>query len=122
MMSRGPEAEYWDHLADGRFMLQYNKSSACFFAYPRVADPAIGDGELEWREASGRGVVHSVTIVRPRPHLEPYTVALIDLAEGPRMMSTVDGILPERVRIGMAVTARIEPRDGRNIVVFEPAG
>jgi uncharacterized OB-fold protein len=46
-------------------------------------------------------------------------VALIDLAEGPRMMSRVIGIAPEAVEIGMNVKARIID-DGGPIVVFEP--
>jgi hypothetical protein len=47
-------------------------------------------------------------------------VALIDLAEGPRMMSRVEGIEPWEVTIGMAVQARIVTQDGEPVVVFEP--
>jgi hypothetical protein len=36
-----------------------------------------------------------------------YNVCLVDLAEGPRMLSRVAGVAPEEVRIGMAVKARI---------------
>jgi uncharacterized OB-fold protein len=49
-----------------------------------------------------------------------YNVALIDLAEGPRMMSRVEGIAPEAVKIGMNVQAKIVQDDGRALVVFTP--
>ena len=49
-------------------------------------------------------------------------MALIDLAEGVRMMSRVDGIAPEDVKIGMTVTAKLVEEDGDTVVVFEPAG
>jgi uncharacterized OB-fold protein len=121
MNAPGPEAMFWSHLADGRFMIQYYKSNASYSLYPRVAAPATGDTDVEWREASGDGTVYSVTIVRPRPPSLPYAVALIDLAEGPRMMSSVEGIDPENVRIGMPVRARIVERQARAVVVFEPS-
>lgn len=94
-------------------------SGRCEF-YPRVAEPASGDVNLEWVEASGLGSVYSVTVVRPKAPAAPYAVALIDLAEGPRMMSTVEGLPSTEVRIGMRVKARIAQRDGQNLIVFEP--
>ena len=64
--------------------------------------------ELEWVKASGRGQVRSFTILRqaisPAYADEvPYMVALIQLEEGPTMMSNVVDCDPESVRIGMAV-------------------
>jgi uncharacterized OB-fold protein len=61
-----------------------------------------------------RGVVYSTTTVHSREGA--YNVCLVDLDDGVRMMSTVVGIPPEDVRIGMAVLAR-EEEDGR--IVFE---
>ncbi len=52
-----------------------------------------------------------------------YNVALVDLAEGPRLMSRIDGIAPDQVRIGMRVQARVidDPAKGK-LLVFFPAG
>ncbi|MNL46041.1 hypothetical protein D3C87_1687250 [compost metagenome] len=50
-----------------------------------------------------------------------YNVALIDLEEGVRMMSRVDGVAPDRLRIGMPVKARVLRDEGQALVVFEPA-
>ena len=115
-----PERDYVRFLSEGRFMLQRSRSSSQYVFYPRVAEPRTGATDLEWVEASGNGTVYATTVVRQRPPTPNYNVALIDLAEGPRMMSRVEGIDPEAVRIGMTVKARIA-RDGEAfIVVFDP--
>lgn len=116
-----PEAQYRAFLAEGRFMIQRASGSGRHVFYPRVAEPGTGDTALEWVEASGEGTVYASTVVRKRPPTPSYNVALIDLAEGPRMMSRVVGIEPDAVRIGMAVRARIIDEDGAPLVVFEPA-
>lgn len=116
-----PEAQYQQFLAEGRFMIQRSAGSGRHVFYPRVAEPGTGATDLEWVEASGHGTVYSTSVVRQKPPTPNYNVALIDLAEGPRMMSRVVGIAPEDVRIGMAVRAKIE-RDGETpVVVFEPS-
>jgi uncharacterized OB-fold protein len=120
-MHKGPEAEFHEFLAAGRFMLQHCCASGRYEFYPRVAEPASGDVNLEWTEASGLGSVYSVTIVYPKPPAVPYAVVLIDLAEGPRMMSTVEGLPLTDIVIGLRVKARIVERDGRHLILFEPA-
>jgi hypothetical protein len=114
-----PEQEYFEHLAQGRFMLQRSRVSGKYFFYPRVAEPMTGARDLEWVEASGRGTVYATTVVRTKPPLRPYNVALVDLEEGPRIMSRVEGIAPDEVRIGMKVRARIGKQDEREIVLFD---
>ena len=73
--------------------------------------------EWEWVEASGLGTVYSTTVVRSKSG--NHNVALIDLAEGPRMMSRVVGLCPESVVIGMQVRARIDVLDDMLTVLFE---
>ena len=115
-----PERDYLRHLSDGRFMLQRSRATGRFFFYPRVAEPGTGSTDLDWVEASGNGTVYATTVIRQRPPTPSYNLALVDLAEGPRMMSRVEGIAPDAVRIGMRVKARIA-RDGETfIVVFDP--
>jgi uncharacterized OB-fold protein len=114
-----PERQYREFLAQGRFMIQRARGSGRHVFYPRVAEPLTGDTDLEWVEASGHGTVYSTTVVRKRPPEPSYNVALIDLAEGPRMMSRVIGMPPEAVRIGMAVRARIIDDGGAPLLVFE---
>src|SRR5436305_7908666 len=101
-----PQAECQRPLEAGRFMLLRSRGTGAFVHPPRVAVPGSGDTDLHWVPASGHGTVHSTTTVRCKPPASDYNVALIDLAEGPRMMSTVVGIACADVRIGMAVCAR----------------
>jgi uncharacterized OB-fold protein len=116
-----PEQEYFAHLAQGRFVLQRSRSSGRHVFYPRVAEPVTGARDLEWVPASGLGTVHAVTVMRPKPPQQPYNVVLVDLDEGPRMMSRVEGVAPEAVRIGMRVRARIAMQDDKPLVVFDVA-
>lgn len=116
-----PDADYQRFLQEGRFMIQRGRSSARHHFYPRAIEPGTGNDDLEWVPASGLGTVYSTTVVRARPPAPSYNVALIDLAEGPRMMSRVEGVAPEAVAIGMAVRARIVNEDGKAFVVFDPA-
>lgn len=64
-----------------------------------------------------RGVVYSTTTVHDREGA--YNVCLVDLADGSRVMSTVVGIAPDEVRIGMVVRAR--PQTGAEALVFDVA-
>ncbi len=116
-----PQEEYFAHLAEGRFMIQRSRSTGDHVFYPRVAAPRTGLTDLEWVPASGRGVVYATTVMRVRPPAPSYNVCLVQLEEGPRMMSRVEGIAPESVAVGMAVRARIGRDDeGQPLVVFDP--
>jgi uncharacterized OB-fold protein len=86
-----------------------------------LAAPGAGLEDLEWVEASGEGTVYSTTVVRNRPPTADYNVALIELTEGPRMMSRVVGLDPAAVAIGLKVRAHIAELDGAPAVVFAPA-
>ncbi len=116
-----PEEDFFRFLGEGRFMLQRSRESGRFIFYPRVAEPLTGCSDLEWVEACGRGTVYSTTVVRQKLPTPNYNVALIALEEGPRLMSRVEGIAPEAVRIGMSVKARIVRENERPLLVFEPA-
>jgi hypothetical protein len=118
----GPEATFRAHLAEGRFMIQRSASTGKYVFFPRVMMPGTGEADLEWIEASGVGTVYATTVTRRRPeHGGDYNVALIDLAEGPRMMSRVVGIDPGEVTIGMKVKAKVDDLNGAPAVLFEPA-
>ena len=116
-----PDVEYNAHLQNGRFALQRSRSTGRYVFYPRVVEPGTGNQNLEWVDASGLGTVHAVTVIYSKPPAAPYDVVLVDLDEGPRLMSRVDGIAPEDVRIGMRVKARIVSSGNEAFVVFDPA-
>ncbi len=117
----GPERRYLDYIAEGKFMIQRSKSTGAYVHYPRTLNPGTGEADLEWVEASGEGTVYATTVNRQRPEKGgDYNIALIDLKEGPRMMSKVVGIEPAEVKIGMKVRAKIDKIGDTDAVVFEP--
>lgn len=118
----GPEARWRAALAEGRFLLQRAVSSGTVYFPPRLAEPGTGETDLEWIEASGMGTVYSMTIISQKPPLAPYNVVLVDLDEGARLMSRVDGIDPESLHIGLRVRAMIIEEAGTPLLAFEPAG
>jgi uncharacterized OB-fold protein len=90
----GADAAFRRRLEAGRFMIQRSRSTGRFIFYPRAIDPDTGLADLEWIPASGSGTVYSTTIVRKKPPEESYSIVLVDLAEGPRMMSRIIGTPP----------------------------
>jgi uncharacterized OB-fold protein len=80
---------------------------------------------MEWRQVSGRGRIHSFTIVRVSALEEfkgqvPYVYALVDLAEGVRIPTNIVACPPEQVRVDMPVNLAIIKREGRSLPAFKP--
>jgi uncharacterized protein len=122
-------APYWEATRQGRLLVQWCTACDRGIFYPRAFCPSCSGSSLEWRTASGRGTVYAA-VVEHRPqaagarfsHGQPYCVALIDLAEGVRVLSNVVGCPPDDVHSGMAVVVTWEPlTDGRQLALFEPA-
>lgn len=104
---------FWEGCQAGRLMLQHCANCGEWVYYPRALCTACHSERLEWEEASGEGVIHTFTVCHRGAGAAfadeiPYVVALIDLAEGPRMLSNIVGIDPESVRIGQHVRVTFE--------------
>jgi len=116
----GPEAQWRAFLAQGKFMIQRSRSTGRHVFYPRVMAPGTGETDLEWVPAKGTGTVYATTANRSKEGAT--NIAIIELSEGPRMMSRVEGIGADAVKVGMAVKARIATLDDSSLnVVFDPA-
>jgi hypothetical protein len=119
----GPDATYFGYLEAGDWRIQRCAGCGAHVFQPRVMCPNCGGERLDWVAPSGRGTVYSTTVIRRRPDRGgDYNVALIDLDEGVRMMSRVEGLSPEAVGIGLTVKARIAEQDGATVIVFDPVG
>lgn len=116
-----PDREFRTFLEAGRFMLQRSRASGRHVFPPRVAEPGTGARDLEWVEASGNATLHAITIVSRKPPQAPHAIVLVDLQEGPRVLSVLRSDAPQAVAIGAALTARIEPGEGEPLLVFELA-
>lgn len=116
-----PAGEHQAFLDAGRLMLLRERATGRFFFYPRVAAPGSGSRDLEWVQASGYGTIHAFTVVSQRPPNADYNVVLVDLDEGPRLMSRVEEVTQEALFIGMRVRARIDRSGEQGVLVFVPA-
>jgi hypothetical protein len=115
----GAEARYQAALNEGRFLIQRCNDCNKHVFYPRVVCPHCGGASLAWVEPKGTGTVYSTTTVRRKPEAGgDYDVSLIDLDEGVRMMSRVEGLPPTEVKIGMRVRAKVIDNKGAGLVVF----
>lgn len=121
----GPDNEFQTHLSDRKFHLQRCKDCGIAIFMPRVICPSCSSLALEWHLASGNGTVYSQATLRPRakpgePPRPPHSIVLVDLDEGPRMMSHLPGVAPEDIYVGMRVRARIEGDKSNHVITFQP--
>lgn len=116
----GVLARHQAALAEGRFLIQRCTGCGQAVYFPRELCPHCGHGELAWEAPAGTGTVYAVTTVRRKSEAGgDVNVSLIDLDEGVRLMSRVEGLAPAEVRIGQRVQARVVHKDGQGLVVFD---
>ena len=111
--TESPMAVYRHYLAQGQLAYQYSPNAKAAIFFPRLVCPLTGSTELQWRVSKGLGRVYSVTVVRERG-VASHNVVLVDLDEGFRILSTVEGDDPAAVRIGMRVMVRIRQPGGED--------
>jgi uncharacterized OB-fold protein len=102
---------FWAACAEGRLTLQRCKATGkCFFP-PAPVSPFTGRPDWEWITASGRGMLWSFVIFHQsyfpgmRDEL-PYPVVMVKLDEGPYLLTNLDGLEPEDLKIGMRLAVR----------------
>lgn len=114
----GAQAHYFGKLAQGVFEIPRCMDCGRAHFYPRVCCPHCCSQGLVWIVPSGRGVVHATTVVRRIGG--DHNVCLVDLEEGPRLMSRVVDLPAQEVRIGLPVQARVETMRDGPLLVFAP--
>jgi len=104
-------APFWDACREHRLMVQKCSDCSAHQFYPRPFCLACEGESLDWVEVSGSGTIYSKTVVRipVTPDLEPpYALAIVELDEGPRLLSNIDDLDAE---IGDRVTLDWRSRD-----------
>jgi uncharacterized protein len=114
---------FWQSAAMQRLVLQRCSHDGHYEWTPQLACSFCLRDTLEWVTASGRGTIYSYSVVS-RPQVPgfpvPYVVAIVELAEGPRMLTQLVGDTPlDAVRIGSAVRVRFVDRQGTSLPCFE---
>lgn len=125
-----PEAQpYWDGLKEHKLMLPTCDDCGKSFFYPRIACPHCHSRHISWRQASGKGRLYAFEIayrsLNPAFKIKPpYILAMIELEEGPRMMSNLINIEPnpQVVKCDTPVEVVFEKlTDEVTIPLFQPA-
>lgn len=120
---------YWDAAAADRLLLRRCADCGRAHHYPREFCPFCWAGEdrVAWEEASGRASLYTWSVVHrndlpPFGERVPYVAAVVDLAEGPRMMTEVVGCPHDDLRIGMPLEVAFrEASEGVRVAVFRAA-
>ncbi|QNP47533.1 Zn-ribbon domain-containing OB-fold protein [Diaphorobacter aerolatus] len=104
-------------------VIRYQRCRACTHAQTlaRYACQRCGAEQLVWHDASGLATVRAKTVVSRAPSddfraLAPYTLVIVELDEGPRLMGHADA----DVQIGQRVNAGFFEHQGRVLLRFEP--
>lgn len=116
---------FWDHAKQGELVLPYCEECQKPFYYPRRWCPGCFSQNLSWRKMSGVGKVYSFSVIYQSPLASyqqdvPYVLAIIELAEGPRMMANILHCDVNTVHIEMAVEVTFQARGDMKIPQFQP--
>lgn len=118
--------EYWDGLKQSKLKIQRCISCRKYVYYPRDFCPH-DQGQLVYEEVRGKGIILSYTIVEKATHpyfvsKTPYVLAMIQLDEGPTMLSQIVGIDPKQVEFEMEVEVTFDYPiyEDVNLPVFRP--
>ena len=121
-------AGFWEGCRRHQLRLQRCTRCGRYRHHPRPMCAHCNCLEYEWAKVSGRGTVFTFTIVHA-PTLAafqariPYNVVVVQLEEGPFMVSNIVECSLDRLRIGLAVEATFEDvGDATSLPMFRPTG
>ena len=120
-------SDFWDAAREERFLIKRCADCGRAHYYPRTFCPFCWSERVAWEEASGRATLYTYSIVYqndlpPFPERVPYVAAVVDLEEGPRVMTNVVDCDFDALQIGMALEVVFrEETDDVTLAVFRPA-
>lgn len=121
---------YWDGAKEGKLVLQQCKECGLYSAQPRLVCPRCRGEAFVWSEVSGRGKIHSYTIVRQStaPGFQdevPYVVVHVQIEEEPTCYITANLLLAEEefstLSVDQPVVVEFEKRGDAVLPQFRPA-
>jgi uncharacterized OB-fold protein len=117
---------FWDACREGRFLVKHCNACGRDHFYPRPFCPKCWSADVEWKQAVGRGTVYTYSVVHvndlpPFSEQVPYVAAIVELDEGPRVMTNIEGVPFDELRVGQPVEVDFKPiSDDITIPVFRP--
>jgi len=118
---------FWEGCGEGKLLLQRCARCAAYRHPPAPICPSCLSDDHAWVEASGAGTVYTFVVVREArargwDKMVPYVLAVVELAEGPHILTNIVDVAPEQVAIGMPVALDFAELDGTTrLPLFRPA-
>jgi hypothetical protein len=115
---------FWDACRDGRFLIKHCNACGDDHFYPRPFCPTCWSDDVAWKEASGRATLYTYSVVHvndlpPFGERVPYVAAVVDLEEGPRVMTNIEGVELADLHVGMPLVVDFRPiSDDITVAVF----
>lgn len=114
-------APYWEAMNQGRLVLQRCAACGSLRHYPRSVCDQCYAMETDWVEASGRGRVHSWTVIHHAFHpgfkdALPYVLVIADLEEGGRIQAPLRGAGVEALALDLPVRVLFEPQPDGSVL------
>jgi uncharacterized OB-fold protein len=99
---------FWEGCQQGKLLLQQCRKCHHYQFYPRLYCMQCSSETLQWVEANGRGVIYSFTIIYQNKspefvHETPYNVAIVQLEEGPRLLSNIVDVDATELQVDLPV-------------------
>jgi uncharacterized OB-fold protein len=118
-------AAWWQAAQEHRLLLRRCRDCGASHFYPRPFCPVCWSTDVDWEQASGVGRLYTWSVVRsnglpPFSTRVPYVAALVDLAEGPRMMTNVVQCQPERLACEQPLEVVWEQEEEVTVPRFRP--
>jgi uncharacterized protein len=116
---------FWEALREGRLVVQRCSACGVWRWPPQVACPTCLSEEYEWTATAGRGRLYSYSVVRrpvdPARFDVPYVLAVVELDEGPRMLTNIIDCPFDQLRVELPVELRVVAFDDTlNLYPFAP--
>jgi hypothetical protein len=111
---------FWEGTRRGVLLIQRCRACGHWRWTPKLACPQCWSEDTEWAEASGRGTIYSYTVVHrpvdPAQFTAPYVLAVVELDEGPKLLTNIVDCELDALRVDLRVAVRFERIDHEFVV------
>jgi uncharacterized OB-fold protein len=118
---------FWDAVADGRLLIKRCRQCSRAHFYPREFCPFCWSQSVDWEQASGRATLYTWSVVHvndlpPFNRRVPYVAAVVELVEGPRLMTNIVDCDPADLRADLQLALVCRPLDDNTpaLPLFRP--
>jgi len=122
----GLNGEYYAHAGQDELRFQRCGDCGTWRHMPRYSCAICGSANWSWEKSSGRGTLYSWTITHRSFHPGfsedvPYAVVVVEMEEGMRLVSQIEGIEPAAYKLGMKLATVFARRADASLPIFKPA-